>query len=228
MPYPVPSPLFHLPLRVGLTGAAALSLALAGCQNLSERQKGTAQGAVVGAVAGAAIGSATGGSAGQGAVIGGAVGAVAGNLWSKRMEEKRAAMEKATQGTGIEVARTSNNELKVEVPADFSFDVGRADIRAPMRPVLDEFARGLDPAMVVRVVGHTDSTGSDAINYPLSVSRAESVRHYITAKGVSPLRVVTEGRGAREPVASNESAAGRAQNRRVEIFLRESAASGGK
>ena len=151
---------------------------------------------------------------------------MAGNLWSKRMEDKRAAMEKATQGTGIEVARTSSNELKVEVPADFSFDVGRADIRAPMRPVLDEFARGLDPAMVVRVVGHTDSTGSDAINYPLSVSRAESVRNYITAKGVSPLRVVTEGRGSREPVASNDSVAGRAQNRRVEIFLRESAPSG--
>lgn len=225
MQYPVPLPFARHALRAALFGAAAL--ALAGCQSMSERQKGTAQGAAIGAIAGAAIGSATGGSAGKSAVIGGAVGAVAGNLWSKRMEEKRAAMEKATQGTGIEVARTENNELKVEVPADFSFDVGRSDIRPPMRPVLDEFARGLDPAMVVRVIGHTDSTGSDAINYPLSVARAESVRHYITTKGVSPLRVVTEGRGSREPVASNDNVAGRAQNRRVEILLRESTAAPG-
>ncbi len=207
-----------------LFGVTAASVLLLGaCQNMSERQQGTAQGAAIGAVAGAAIGSVTGGSAGKGAVLGGAVGAVAGNLWSKRMEEKRAAMEKATQGTGIGVGRTENNELKVNVPSDFSFDVGRSEIRPVMRPVLDEFTRGLDPSMVVRVVGHTDSTGSDAINYPLSVARAESVRSYLTTKGVNPLRVVTEGRGSREPVASNDAPAGRAQNRRVEIFLRESA-----
>jgi len=205
-------------------GVTAASLLLLGaCQNMSERQQGTAQGAAIGAVAGAAIGSVTSGSAGKGAVLGGAVGAVAGNLWSKRMEEKRAAMEKATQGTGIGVGRTENNELKVNVPSDFSFDVGRSEIRTVMRPVLDEFTRGLDPSMVVRVVGHTDSTGSDAINYPLSVARAESVRNYLTSKGVSPLRIVTEGRGSREPVASNDAQTGRAQNRRVEIFLRESA-----
>ena len=211
-----------------LSAILAAALAAAGCANMSERERGTATGAAVGAIAGAAIGSATGGHAGKSAVIGGAVGAVAGNLWSKRMEDKRAAMEKATQGTGIEVARTDNNELKVEVPADFSFAVGRSEIRPPMRPVLDEFARGLDPAMVVRVIGHTDSTGSDAINYPLSVARADSVRNYIAGKGVNPLRVVTEGRGSREPVASNESTAGRAQNRRVEIYLRESAPAKGR
>lgn len=214
--------------RLSLAGVVAASLLLlAACQNMSERQQGTAQGAAVGAVAGAAIGSVTGGSAGKGAVLGGAVGAVAGNLWSKRMEDKRAAMERATQGTGIGVDRTENNELKVNVPSDFSFDIGRSEIRPIMRPVLDEFTRGLDPSMVVRVVGHTDSTGSDAINYPLSVARAESVRNYLTTKGVNPLRVVTEGRGEREPVASNDAPAGRAQNRRVEIFLRESTPPGG-
>jgi outer membrane protein OmpA-like peptidoglycan-associated protein len=213
------------PRVIVLSFAAAALLGASGCQNMSPREEGTAKGAAIGAAAGAVIGSATGGHAGKSAVIGGAVGAVAGNLWSKRMEEKRAAMEKATQGTGIGVARTENNELKVNVPADFSFDVGRSDIKPMMRPVLDEFARGLEPAMVVRVVGHTDSTGSDAINYPLSVARAESVRNYLAAKGVSPLRIVTEGRGESHPVASNDTLAGRAQNRRVEIFLRESAGS---
>jgi outer membrane protein OmpA-like peptidoglycan-associated protein len=96
-----------------------------------------------------------------------------------------------------------------------------------MRPVLDEFAKGLDPNMQVRVVGHTDATGSDAINNPLSVRRAEAVRDYISTKGVAGTRVATEGHGAREPVADNASVAGRAQNRRVEIFLREPAPAGG-
>ena len=194
---------------------------LAGCADMSERQKGTATGAAIGAVAGAVLSSATGGKAGTGAVVGGALGAVGGNLWSKRMEEKRAAMEQATQGTGIDVARTPDNQLKVNVPSDFSFDVGRSAIKPQMRPVLDQFAQGLDPTMRVRIVGHTDSTGSDAINNPLSVDRAQSVRDYLAGRGVAPSRVETQGHGSREPVADNGSDAGRAQNRRVEIFLRE-------
>ncbi len=196
---------------------------LAGCADMSERQKGTATGAAIGAVAGAVLSSATGGKAGTGAVVGGAIGAVGGNLWSKRMEDKRAAMEKATQGTGIDVARTPDNQLKVNVPSDFSFDVGRAAIKPQMRPVLDQFAQGLDPTMRVRIVGHTDSTGNDAINNPLSVDRAQSVRDYLAGRGVAPTRVETEGHGSREPVADNGSDGGRAQNRRVEIFLREPA-----
>jgi outer membrane protein OmpA-like peptidoglycan-associated protein len=201
----------------------ATTALLAGCANMSEREKGTAQGAAIGAVAGAVLSSATGGKAGTGAVVGGAIGAVGGNLWSKRMEDKRAAMERATQGTGIDVARTTDNQLKVNVPSDFSFDVGRSAIKPQMRPVLDQFAQGLDPTMRVRIIGHTDSTGNDAINNPLSVDRAHSVRDYLAARGVSPTRVETEGRGSREPVADNGSDAGRAQNRRVEIMLREPA-----
>jgi outer membrane protein OmpA-like peptidoglycan-associated protein len=204
-------------------GAAAT---LAACQNMTAQEQGTATGAGIGAILGAAIGS-NSGNAGKGALIGGAAGAVAGNLWSKHMEEKRAALEKATQGTGIEVTRTQDNQLKVNVPSDFSFDIGRSDVKNNMRPVLDEFAQGLDPNMQVRVVGHTDSTGSDAINNPLSVRRAEAVRDYMATKGVTGGRVITEGHGSHEPVAANDTVAGRAQNRRVEIFLREPAAKGG-
>jgi len=214
-------------LRTPALAALTAAALLAGCATeMSERQKGTATGAAIGAVAGAVLSSATGGKAGTGAVVGGAVGAVAGNLWSKRMEEKRAAMEKATQGTGIGVERTAQNELKVNVPSDFSFDVGRSAIKPDMRPVLDQFAHGLDPNMRVRIVGHTDSTGNDAINNPLSLDRAHSVRDYLAGRGVAPTRVETEGRGSREPVADNGNDAGRAQNRRVEIFLREPAPQG--
>jgi len=207
----------HLPWML------AVAVAAAGCSNMGEREKGTAAGAGIGAAAGAVISSVTGGKAGTGAVVGGALGAVAGNLWSKRMEDKRHAMEKATQGTGVTVARTADNQLKVNVPSDISFDTGSATIRPQLRSVLDPFAQSLqgDQAARVTIVGHTDSTGSPAINNPLSVERAQSVRDYLAARGVSPTRVETAGHGEREPIADNGTEAGRAKNRRVEIFLRE-------
>lgn len=212
----------NLSTNRGLALTTAVLL-LAGCANMSERERGTAQGAAIGAVAGAVIGSATGGKAGTGAVVGGAVGAVAGNLWTKRMQDKHAAMERTTQGTGIAVARTASDELKIDVPSDISFDVGSAAVKPAMRPVLDQFAQGLDPAMRVRIVGHTDSSGSDALNEALSVERANSVRDYLASRGVAAARIDTAGRGEREPVADNSTAEGRARNRRVEIFLHEPA-----
>lgn len=205
-------------------GAATLALLAGGCENMSARERGTAQGAGIGAAAGAVLGGITGGNAGKGAVIGGAVGAVAGNLWSKHMEDKRRALAQQTQGTGIEVARTDDNRLKLNVPSDVSFDTGRADIKPEMRPVLDEVGRNLDPKVQVTVVGHTDSTGSDAINDPLSLRRAESVRDYLSARGVGSARIAVQGRGSHEPIAGNDTDAGRAKNRRVEIFLAEPSA----
>jgi outer membrane protein OmpA-like peptidoglycan-associated protein len=204
----------------------AIALVLSGCESMSPREKGTAVGAGVGAVAGAAVGSATGGKAGTGAAIGGVLGAVAGNLWSKRQEDRRIAMEQATQGTGVDVSRTADNQLKVNIPSDVSFDTGSATIKPQMRAVLDPFAASLkdDPKAQLTIVGHTDSTGSEAVNNPLSVQRAQSVRDYLSSRGVVATRVLTEGRGEREPVSDNTTDAGRAKNRRVEILLREPAA----
>jgi outer membrane protein OmpA-like peptidoglycan-associated protein len=213
-----------LPTLRRLAVAALAAATLSSCatyDGLSERQKGTAAGAGIGAVTGAVIGSATGGRAGTGALIGGALGAVAGNLWSKRMEDKRAAMEQATAGTGIEVQRTADNQLKVNVPSDLSFDVNSATLKPELRPVLDQFAQGLDTTMLVRIIGHTDSSGSDAINNPLSLQRAQTVRDFLSTHGVPAQRMAIEGRGSREPVAENSSEAGRARNRRVEILLSE-------
>ena len=125
---------------IALSAAAVL---LAGCEStggMSERQKGTAIGAGVGAAAGAVLSKATGGKAGTGAVVGGAIGAVAGNVWSKRQEERRVAMEQATRGTGVDVSRTQDNQLKVNIPSDISFDTGSATIKPNMRGVLDPFA----------------------------------------------------------------------------------------
>jgi outer membrane protein OmpA-like peptidoglycan-associated protein len=196
---------------------------LAACSSMDERQQHTAGGAAIGAGVGAVLSSATGGKAGTGAVIGGAIGAIAGNVWSKRQEDRKRAMEQATQGTGVEVTRTEDNQLKLKVPNDISFDTNSAAVKPQLRSVLDAFADSLkhDPTVQLNITGHADSTGSDAINNPLSLERAQSVRDYLAARGVTPSRVETAGRGSREPLASNDTPAGRAQNRRVEIFVRE-------
>src|SRR5512139_704591 len=200
---------------------------LSGCANMTETQKTTGTGAAIGAVAGGVIGAATGGgkSAATGAAIGAAVGAGGGYLWSKHMEEQKAAMEQATQGTGVTVSQTADNRLKLDIPSDVSFDTNRYDIKPNLRPILDRFATTLNenPVTTVTIIGHTDSTGTDAINNPLSVNRAASTRDYLVARGVATNRIAIDGRGAREPIADNNTVEGRAKNRRVEVFVAEPA-----
>ena len=210
-------------------GAAALAvtLATAGCANMSDTERGTATGAGVGAGIGALLGAVTGpgggGRALGGAAIGGAIGAVAGNIWSNKMEKQKQAMQQATQGTGVQVTQTADNRLKLAIPSDVSFATGRADITPNFRPILERFATTLadNTATTVTIIGHTDNTGSDAINDPLSLQRAASTRNYLTARGISPNRFGIEGRGSHEPVASNDTSFNRAQNRRVEIYVAE-------
>nr|WP_315234513.1 OmpA family protein [uncultured Albidiferax sp.] len=207
-------------LRTSVIACTVAALALGGCANMSETQKGTGIGAGIGAVAGALIGGNK-----TGAAVGGAVGALGGYVWSKHMQDKKAAMEQATAGTGVAVTQTADNQLKLNIPSDISFDTGRADIKPNLRPILDQFANGLQnqPNTEVRIIGHTDNTGSDAINNPLSLRRAESARDYLSARGVDSRRVAVAGRGEYEPIADNSSDAGRARNRRVEIYLAERA-----
>jgi outer membrane protein OmpA-like peptidoglycan-associated protein len=194
---------------------------------MNETQRGTATGAGIGAGLGAVIGASTGGGGGgraaTGAVVGGAAGAVIGNIWSKRMQDQKRQMEQATQGTGVQVSQTADNRLKLDIPSDISFDTNRADIRPDFRPVLDKFASSLiiNPATRITIVGHTDNTGSDAINDPLSVNRAARTRDYLVSRGVASNRFLVEGRGSHEPVAANDTNANRAKNRRVEIFVAE-------
>ena len=224
-------------LGLALAAMATTSLGLVGCADTSNFTTGsrtgdTAAGAGAGALAGAAIGRATsGGNAGRstvtGALAGAAIGAVGGYLWNNRMEAQKQRMQQATQGTGVEVTQTADNQLKLNIPSDISFDTGRADIKPDMRGVLDPFAQTLkdNPATTIRIVGHTDSTGSDSINDPLSVRRAESTAHYLEDRGVAGNRIETAGRGEHEPIADNNTDAGRAKNRRVEIYVGEQQAS---
>lgn len=212
------------------TLGVAVTLAATGCANMSDTQKNTAIGAAIGTVAGAGIGRATAGgdkagSTRTGAAVGAAAGALGGYIWSKRMEEQKKAMEQATQGTGVAVTQTPDNQLKLNIPSDISFDTGKSDIKGNFAPVLDQFATGLksNPGAEVRIIGHTDSQGSDAVNDPLSVQRAASTRSYLAARGVESSRIAIDGRGEKEPIADNGTAEGRAKNRRVEIYMAEKA-----
>ncbi len=220
-------------LSIALAALAVSSMGLQGCAEVPNYTTGsrggdTAVGAGAGAAAGAAIGRITsGGSPGRstatGALAGAALGALGGYLWSNRMEQQKQRMEQATQGTGVEVTQTADNQLKLNIPSDISFDTGRADIKPNFRTVLDQFAQGLrdNGGSTVRIIGHTDSTGSDAINNPLSLARAGSTRDYLIDRGVAGNRIAVDGRGEREPIADNGTDAGRARNRRVEIFVGE-------
>ncbi|OIQ91140.1 putative lipoprotein YiaD precursor [mine drainage metagenome] len=200
---------------------------LTSCANMTETQKGTAQGAGIGAGAGIVIGALAGGKKGAaiGAVVGAAAGGVAGNVWSKRMQEQKKQMEAATAGTGVAVTQTPDNRLKLDIPSDISFDVNRSDIKSNFRTVLNTFADSLNKntATTITIVGHTDSTGTDAINDPLSLNRARSVRDYLTARNVASNRLSIEGRGSHEPLVANDTPANKAKNRRVEIFVAEPA-----
>lgn len=203
-----------------------LTLLLGGCASMNESQKNTAQGTGLGAGAGAAVGAIIGALAGDpalGAGIGAGVGAAGGYIWSSHMENQKKRMEQATAGTNIQVTQTENNQLKMNIPGDFSFDSGSATIRPDMYPILNSLADGLrsNPQSQAMIIGHTDNTGSDEINNPLSINRAGNTRAYLVSQGIASNRIAIDGRSSYEPIASNDSPVNRAKNRRIEVFMFE-------
>ena len=206
--------------RLAILGLSVTAMLITGCANMSDAQRSSAIGAGVGALAGVAVGDSR-----ESAAIGAGLGALGGYIWSNQMAQKKAAMERATAGTGVAVTQTPDNQLKLNIPSDISFDTGSSRIKPNLQPILDQFAQGLSsqPNTEIRIIGHTDSTGSDAINNPLSINRAASARAYLASRGVDSRRIQIDGRGSREPIADNNTEAGRAQNRRIEIFLAERA-----
>lgn len=214
-------------MRKSIAASMLITTLVAGCADMTPTQRGTATGAGIGAGIGAVLGNITGNGQGgrtaTGAVLGGAAGAAIGNIWSRRMEEQKRQMQQATQGTGVQVTQTPDNRLKLDIPSDISFDVNRSDIKPNFRPLLDKFANSLaeNNNTKITIIGHTDNTGSDAINDPLSLNRAARVRDYLAARGVASNRFIVEGRGSHEPLVPNDSDADRARNRRVEIYVAE-------
>lgn len=198
-----------------LTVAAAL---LAGCA--TEQGTNTAVGTGVGAAGGAAIGALLGG--GKGAAIGAGVGAAGGALAGYNWQGIKNKLNGGTKGTGTQITEQQDGSLKVNIPSSISFDTNSSAIKPTFTPVLDQVWQTLSehPELNAEVDGHTDSTGSADLNQTLSQNRAQSVVNFLVGRGIAPQRLSAYGRGSSMPIADNQTEAGRAQNRRVEIYLR--------
>ena len=213
--------------------ALSFALILSGCASMNNTTKGGLIGGSGGAALGALIGTMVSGKSdkGKGAAIGAAIGTAvgggAGVLIGKKMD-KAAAQAAAIEGAQVEQITDQNGLQAVKVTFDSGvlFATNKYALNKSAKENLAEFAKVLieySDADVV-VYGHTDSTGSDAINDPLSVKRAESVAQYLLSNGVAESQIKSvEGFGSKQPVADNATAEGRAENRRVEIYMYASA-----
>jgi outer membrane protein OmpA-like peptidoglycan-associated protein len=197
------------------------AMVLVGC-NVSNTAKGTAIGAGGGAVVGAIIGKMAGNTA-IGAVIGGTVGATTGAIIGKKTDKakkeaeavKNAQVETITDANGLEA-------VKVTFDSGILFATNKADLNATSKASLTQFAEVLkeNRDMDIAIIGHTDNTGSDAVNNPLSKNRAQSVSKFLKSQGVASAQIKTiDGQGSTNPVADNSTAEGRKQNRRVEVYM---------
>ena len=178
----------------------------------------TAWGTGIGAAAGAGIGALVGGKKGAliGAGIGGATGAAAGGY----MDIQASKLRQKLTGTGVQVARDGDN-VRLIMPNSITFNTNESTIKTSANSVLDSVAlvaKEYDKTRL-QVVGYTDSTGNDKINQPLSERRAAAVANYLALRGVQGSRISSYGAGSSNPIASNATADGKAQNRRVEITL---------
>ena len=207
------------------------TLALAGCATTpqdgtqTDRSR-TVGGAVIGGIIGGILANNTGGrSTGRTAagVIGGAVvGGAIGNAMDKK-EEKIRQISADRDAKGMEVERMREDLLRVSVSSEASFAFDRADIKPEFKPTLDKVASVLrdDPNVRITIIGFTDNTGSEEYNQRLSERRAQATADYLISRGVGASQILTKGLGESEPRASNATEDGRAQNRRVEIYLQQ-------
>lgn len=208
--------------------AIIMSFAIIGCTTTDpysgeQKTSNTAKGAGIGAVAGAVLGAATGDNAKdrrERALKGAAIGGIAGGGIGNYMDRQEAKLRQELAGTGVQVRREGDN-LYLVMPGNITFATSSADIRSDFFDVLNSVAKVLAEfnKTSIKVSGHTDSTGSDKINQPLSERRAESVASYLRSQKVSSSRIESYGYGSRYPVASNDTASGRDANRRVELEL---------
>lgn len=200
------------------SAALLSSLVLSGCVIDPYTGEQKISKTAIGAVAGAAVGAAVSSKKDRlkGAAIGGAVGAGAGYYFDR--QEK--ILREKLQGSGVSVTRTENGII-LNMPGNISFPSGEYNILPSFYDVLDSVALVLKEfdETAVKVSGHTDSTGGFEMNQTLSENRAESVANYLSSQGVSRARLHSQGFGPRRPIATNDTTAGKAANRRVEIEI---------
>lgn len=213
-----------LGVTAGLTLAACVSDPNDSNKNTKEK---AAVGATIGALAGAVIGYQGDHSGGalRGALIGGAaggaLGAGVGVYMDKQQAEFNRQLAAEQQAHQIEVERLQNENLKITMNSEVSFDYNSAQLKPAFTGTLDKVADILKryPRSSIRITGHTDNRGSTQYNQQLSEQRAQSVKWYLSDRGVDPNRIIAEGRGELQPRATNDTEAGRQLNRRVEMLI---------
>lgn len=212
-------------MRALAISAIAGAMLLSGCQSTGNNIGGfeydkTAIGAVLGAAAGYGIskGNANSSSQNNRAL---AIGALLGGGAGLYLDNKEKALRQQMAGTGVEVNRNPDGSVGLIMPGSITFDTNKSNIKPNFYATLDKVAQVLaeDNKSGILVTGYTDNTGSDAINLPLSQARAQAVASYIAGRGISTTRINAQGMGSANPIASNATAAGREQNRRVEISV---------
>jgi outer membrane protein OmpA-like peptidoglycan-associated protein len=203
-------------LTAALLAGACTTDPYTGQQKLSN----TAGGAMLGAAAGAGLGLLAGGNDRRNALIGAGIGALAGGAVGAYMDSQEAQLRAQLQGTGVSVTRVGNR-IVLNMPSNITFPTDQAAVMPAFYPTLNSVALVMKKfnQTLIDVNGYTDSTGSEAHNNELSQRRAESVASYLAAQGVDGRRFSVNGYGEAQPIASNATEAGRAQNRRVEIYL---------
>jgi outer membrane protein OmpA-like peptidoglycan-associated protein len=212
--------------RIG-GGAIAIALLATTAACVTDPETGerriskTAIGAGLGVVGGYLAGDLVGGRRDRTErIVGAGIGAIAGAGIGAYMDRQERDLRQRTAGSGVEVIR-QGDELVLNMPSGVTFGVDRYDIQPQFRGTLDQVAETLRayPSTFLDIYGHTDSTGSDAYNQTLSQNRAQSVASYLTQRGVQTARIATQGFGESQPVADNNTEAGRQANRRVEIRI---------
>lgn len=194
------------------------SFALSSC-GLDNAVKGAGIGAVGGAAIGAGIGRVLGNTA-LGTAIGGVLGGTAGTLIGRKMDKQKKELEASVKDAKIESVN-DGQAIRVTFDSGILFATSSASLSAASQATLQKFAANLkeNSDTDLLIVGHTDNTGSDRINNPLSYNRAASVRTFLLSQGVAETRMKVEGKGSAEPVADNSTVAGRRDNRRVEVYI---------
>ncbi|WP_166255091.1 OmpA family protein [Marinobacter salicampi] len=187
-----------------------------------EKTSSATKGSIIGAIGGAAVGAATSSKSdrGKGALIGAASGAAVGGGIGYYMDRQEAQLRQKLEGTGVRVVR-NGDEIELVMPGNITFNVNESSIQPSFTNVLESVATVLNEydKTIIQVEGHTDSTGSQSYNQLLSEQRASSVRDFLLNQGIAPKRTRAAGYGPRYPIASNDTASGREQNRRVELTL---------
>lgn len=204
-------------------------LVLSGCQTMSGQGNDIGGVSYDKAALGTLIGAATGYGVSKGINNGSssqnnraiAIGAILGGASGLYLDNKEKKLREQMAGTGVDVGRNPDGSVQLIMPGSITFDTNKSNIKPNFYGTLNKVAQTLaeDNKSAILVTGYTDNTGNDSINIPLSQARAQSVKNYLASQGVSSSRIDAQGLGSSNPIASNATAAGKEQNRRVEISI---------